>query len=183
MINSSLLSTYNNKHYKPGSRLRILIWYFFNRLFFKTAIPFPSSFKVNILKIFGAEIGEQVLIKPRVNIKYPWFLVIGNYAWIGEEVWIDNLGLVKIGANVCISQGAMLLTGNHNYKLSTFDLIVGEIVLEDGVWIGARSVVCPGVICRSHSILTVNSVATKELKSNKIYQGNPAIEIRNRVIQ
>ena len=101
---------------------------------------------------------------------------------IGEHVWIDNLVPVSLGANCCISQGAMLLTGNHNYKKSTFDLITGEIHLEDGVWIGAKAVVCPGVICRSHSLLTVGSVATSSLEAYCIYQGNPAQKIRDRRI-
>ena len=81
-----------------------------------------------------------MVIKPSVNIKYPWRLTIGSFVWIGEGVWIDNLENVVIGDNVCISQGAMLLCGNHNYKKTTFDLIVGSITLEDGVWVGAQSV-------------------------------------------
>jgi putative colanic acid biosynthesis acetyltransferase WcaF len=100
--------------------------------------------------------------------------------WIGENVWIDNLGKVTIGNNVCISQGALLLCGNHNYKKSTFDLIVGEIHLEEGVWVGAKSVVCPGVTLKSHAILTVGSVATTSLESYTINQGNPAVKIRER---
>jgi putative colanic acid biosynthesis acetyltransferase WcaF len=135
------------------------------------------------LKSFGAKIGKGVIIKPHVNIKYPWLLIIGDHTWIGENVWIDNLTEVTIGNNVCISQGAMLLTGNHNYKKSSFDLMTGNIVLEDGVWIGAQSVVCPGVSCHSHSILAVGSVATKGLEAYKIYQGNPAIEVRSRNIK
>jgi putative colanic acid biosynthesis acetyltransferase WcaF len=117
-----------------------------------------------------------------VNIKYPWKLVIGDYSWIGEDVWIDNLEQVIIGSNVCISQGAMLLTGNHNYKKSSFDLITREITLEDGVWIGAKSIVGPGVRCGSHSILAVGSFTSKDLDAYVIYQGNPAAKIRNRII-
>ena len=132
------------------------------------------------LKIFGAKVGAGVVIKPNVNIKYPWKLEIGNNVWIGEQVWIDNLGKVKIGDNVCLSQGAMLLCGNHNYKKVEFDLVVGDISLEEGVWIGAHSVVCPGVRCKSHSILSVNSVAVETLEPYTIYQGNPARELRNR---
>ena len=71
----------------------------------------------------------------------PWKLKVGNNVWIGEDVWIDNLELVDISDNVCISQGAMLLCGNHDFTSSTFDLIVKPIVLEDGVWIGAKSIV------------------------------------------
>lgn len=118
-----------------------------------------------------------------VNIKYPWYLTIGDNTWIGEQVWIDNLIEVTIGSNVCISQGAMLLTGNHDYSSVSFDLKVGSIVLEEGVWIGAKSVVCPGVTCASHAVLSVNSVATKNLLAYQIYQGNPAKLVRERNIQ
>ena len=140
------------------------------------------SIKVFVLRLFGAKIGENLTIKPKVNIKYPWFLEIKNNVWIGETAWIDNFVKVTIEDNVCISQGALLLTGNHDYKKSTFDLIPRDIYLEKGVWIGAKSVVCGGVRCMSHSVLAVNSVATKNLNSYKIYQGNPAIEVRERVI-
>ena len=100
--------------------------------------------------------------------------------WIGESVWIDNLAEVKIGNHACVSQGAMLLCGNHNYKKSSFDLIVKPIALEEGAWVGAQSVVCPGVILYSHSILTVGSVASSNLESYFIYSGNPAVKIRER---
>jgi putative colanic acid biosynthesis acetyltransferase WcaF len=139
-----------------------------------------SGFKVRLLKLFGASVGKKIIIKPYVNIKYPWKLKIGDHCWIGENVWIDNLSHIYIGNNVCISQGAMLLTGNHDYTKESFDLIVGEITLEDGVWIGAQAVVCPGVVCASHSILTVKSVATKNMDAYMIYQGNPASAVKQR---
>ena len=135
------------------------------------------------MRLFGAKIGKGVVIKPSVNIKYPWFLEIGDHAWIGEKVWIDNLVPVKIGPNVCISQGAMLLTGNHNYKKETFDLITGEIILEEGAWIGAKAVVTPGVTCKEHSVLAVSSVAVEDLEPYTVYQGNPAKPIRKRTIE
>jgi putative colanic acid biosynthesis acetyltransferase WcaF len=177
------LAHYNKNGYTPKvSVIRRLCWYLVNAIFFNNAFfPF-SSLKVLMLRIFGATIGNKVTIKPSVNIKYPWFLKAGNNVWIGEEVWIDNLQMVNIGNNVCISQSAMLLTGNHDYKKSTFDLMVGEIILEDGVWIGARSIVGPGIVCKSHSVLSVNSVASADLESYKIYRGNPAVVVRDRVI-
>ncbi len=182
-LNFLRLDTFNNDWYKPSrSKIVVLIWYFINILFFINPLfPF-SGIKIIILRLFGAKIGRGVLIKPAVNIKYPWLLSMGNYCWIGEKVWIDNLAPVTIEDHVCLSQGAMLLTGNHNYKLSTFDLIIGEIILEEGVWIGAKSVVCPGVKCESHSVLTVGSIATKNLEPYTIYQGNPAIKIKERFI-
>lgn len=175
-------SSFNNDWYKIEKNKGIIVlWYFVNILLFVNPLIFVSSFKVVLLRIFGAKIGRGVIIKPNVNIKYPWKLSIGDYTWIGERVWIDNLAPVNIGHHVCISQGAMLLTGNHNYKKTTFDLIVREITLEDGVWIGAKSTVCPGIKCQSHSILTVGSVATKDLEAYSIYQGNPAKKIKDRI--
>lgn len=172
---------FDNSWYKVGRSFPIrIVWYYINALFFINSGNPSSKTKVLLLKLFGAKIGKGVIIKPGVNVKYPWKLTIGDHSWIGENVWIDNLAEVNIGANVCLSQGAMLLTGNHNYKLESFDLIVQKIVLEDGVWIGAKSVVCPGVSCKSHAILTVNSVATTTLEPYKIYQGNPAVFVRER---
>ena len=176
------ISKYDNSWYKPGKKVVCIMWYFVSVLFFVShLIPF-SGLKIMLLKLFGAKVGSGVVIKPGVNIKYPWKLIIGDFSWIGEDVWIDNIEQVIIGSNVCISQGAMLLTGNHNYKSVSFDLVIGSITLEEGVWIGAQAVVCPGVSCGSHSILTVGSVAPKNLEPYSIYQGNPAIKIRNRII-
>lgn len=135
-----------------------------------------------LLRLFGARVGKSVVIKPHVRIKYPWKLSIGDYTWIGEDVWIDNLDEVCIGANCCVSQGAFLLCGNHNYTKSTFDLMIGAITLEDGSWIGAKSTVCPGVTVGSHAVLSVGSVATKTLEPYGIYSGNPAMKVKERVI-
>jgi putative colanic acid biosynthesis acetyltransferase WcaF len=144
-----------------------------------SAWPF-SGCKKFCLRLFGAKIGKGVVIKPHVHIKYPWRLKIGNDVWIGEYVWIDNLADVRIEDHVCVSQGALLLCGNHDYKKSTFDLITGDIELRQGCWIGAKSVVCPDVVVGSHAVLTVGSVASSSLDENGIYRGNPAVKIRER---
>ena len=177
------LKKYNNNDYYSGSIFLKMTWYLFGMFFFSTRIPFPSFFKVALLKVFGASVGSDVVIKPRVNIKYPWFLSIGSNVWIGENVWIDNLAYVVIGSNVVLSQGAYLLTGSHNYTEEEFTLMTREIVLEDGVWIAAKSIVCPGVACKSHSVLSVGSVATSDLDLYMIYQGNPAVAKRKRQVR
>ena len=178
------LSLYNNAWYNTGaSVIKRTLWYFANSAILNNSfIPF-SRIKIKVLRLFGAEIGKGVVIKPSVNIKYPWNLKVGNYVWIGENVWIDNLVEVSIGDNVCISQGAMLLCGNHNYKKTTFDLMVGKIIIEEGAWVGAQSVVCPHVTIHSHAVLAVGSVASHHLEGYAVYQGNPAIKVRERNIQ
>ncbi|MEJ7610047.1 MAG: WcaF family extracellular polysaccharide biosynthesis acetyltransferase [Ferruginibacter sp.] len=181
-MNKTALAGYNNSWYRPGNPLKRLIWYFINIMFFKSSLfPFYGM-KVFFLRLFGATVGKGVLIKPNVNIKYPWFLTIGDHVWIGEQVWIDNLGEVSIGNNSCISQGALLLSGNHNYTDIYFGLQVKPIILEEGVWIGAGSIVSGGSVCRSHTVLTAGSVSSGETEPYSIYRGNPAVKIKDRIL-
>ena len=175
------LAQFSNSWYSPKAGLfKRIAWYMVNAVFFINPIFAGSGWKRFFLRSFGAKVGKGVVIKPAVNIKYPWLLSIGDYSWIGEGVWIDNLAEVTIESNVCISQGALLLCGNHNYKKREFDLQIGKIVLQEGVWIGAKSTVCPGVVCASHAVLAVGSVATQNLDAYSIYQGNPAKKVRER---
>ena len=177
------LSLYDNSWYHIGAgNFKNILWYFCNILFVKCSLQPLSVIMVRLLRLFGAKIGKGVVIKPGVNIKYPWNLSIGDYSWIGENVWIDNLAKVKIGNNVCVSQGAMLLCGNHDYKRPTFDLMVKPIVIEDGAWVGAQSTVCPGVTMHLHSVLAVGSIASKDLMPYSIYRGNPAVKVAERVM-
>lgn len=176
------LDEFDNSWYQPGRSLPVrLLWHLVSVLFFLNPLILGSGIKCWWLRLFGARIGKHVVIKTAVNIKRPWYLEVGDHCWIGERVWIYNDAKVTLGQHVCVSQDALLLTGNHNYKQRRFDLIVGEITLDDGVWIGARAVVCPGVTCRSHSVLAVSSVANHDLESYGIYQGNPAAKVRQRV--
>jgi len=178
------LSNYNNGGFSPGKNAFVrACWYITNVLFFLNPLNPVSSVKVFLLRLFGAKVGKGVNIKPSVNIKYPWHLIIGDFVWIGENVWIDNLTKVEIGDNSCISQGALLLTGNHNYKKSGFDLIIGKILLEEGVWIGAKSVVAPGTKCLSHSVLSAGSFLSSDMEPYTIYAGNPAAKVRTRIIE
>jgi putative colanic acid biosynthesis acetyltransferase WcaF len=178
------LDTYNNSWFYPGAgTLKRTLWFLVNILFFINPINPSSGLKAFLLRIFGASVGKGVVIKPSVNIKYPWFLKIEDHVWIGEKVWIDNLVMVVIGEHSTLSQGALLLTGSHNYKKVTFDLMIGEIHIKNGVWIGARAVVCPGITCESHSVLTAGSVAVSDLEPYTIYQGNPAVAKRIRLME
>ena len=178
------LSSYNNSWSKKvASLFKRALCHLANSFILKSHIVPLSFIKVAILRLFGAKIGSNVNIKPGVNIKYPWKLKVGNNCWIGENVWIDNLDEVTLSDNVCISQGAFLLCGNHNFKSTSFDLMLGPITIESGAWIGAKSIVCPGVTVATHAILSVGSLANKDLESYAIYKGNPAVKCKERVIE
>ncbi len=104
------LARFSNVNYHPGNPVKRVVWYFCNLFFLKNRLnPFMGP-KRAVLRLFGTKLGKGVVLKPGINIKYPWFLEIGSHTWIGEDVWIDNLGQTKIGANVCLSHGALLLS-------------------------------------------------------------------------
>jgi putative colanic acid biosynthesis acetyltransferase WcaF len=177
------LANYSSGHFDRGAgKLKEALWLLVSLILFRLC-PFPfSAVKRSVLRMFGARIGKGVVIKPQVKITFPWKLNIGNHVWLGEECWILNLEKIVIGNNVCISQRAFLCTGNHNYSSPTFDLIVKPILIEEGVWLGAGCFVGPGVKAGTHAVLTAGSVAGKSLEPFTIYQGNPAVPMRDRVI-
>lgn len=175
------LSTYDNSWYQPGPLYKRVLWMVVSFLFFEHSLAIWNGIKRFWLRLFGAQLGVGVVIKPQVKIKYPWKLRVGNHCWIGEQVWIDNLDQVILEDHVCVSQGAMLQCGNHNYKSPGFDLMVAPITLKEGSWVGAKSCVAPGVTVGAHAILTMASVATRDLEAHKIYSGNPATYKKDRI--
>lgn len=168
---------------KGAGLLKATLWYFVNALIVKASWNPFMGIKIALLRAFGAKIGKDLVIKNNVVVKSPWKLRIGDNVWLGEGCWIDNIDNVYIGDNVCISQGALLLTGNHDYTISSMPYRNAPIKIEDGAWIGAKTTVCPGVTVHRNAILTVGSVATKDMEENGIYQGNPAVKIRERKIK
>jgi putative colanic acid biosynthesis acetyltransferase WcaF len=133
--------------------------------------------------LFGASIGRDVVIHSEVVVKYPWHLQVGNNCWIGERVWIDNLTSVTLGSDVCLSQGAYICTGNHDWCDSTFGLIVCPVEIQRGAWAGAKSVLLPGVTLAEGAVASAGSVVARTIPAWEIHGGNPASFLRAREIR
>jgi putative colanic acid biosynthesis acetyltransferase WcaF len=127
-------------------------WYLVNALVFQSALLglLPSAVKAALLRAFGARVGRGFVCKPRVAIKYPWFVEFGDHVWLGEGVWIDNHCRVAIGSNVCISQGCYLGTGNHDWNDPLFTFFCRPITIGDGVWVTAFQRLPPGADVPAH---------------------------------
>lgn len=177
------LDKYTTGDYKPGAPFwRQLLWYFIGHPILASYWLPMSWLKVGTLRLFGAKIGKKVRIKPGVKVKFPWRLQVGDYVWIGEDTWIDNLALVELQSHVCISQGVFFCTGNHDWSHPNFALKIASIHIEEGCWIAAKAMVGPGVRARKASVLCIGSVATEDLDEMTIYAGNPAQPIKSRKI-
>jgi putative colanic acid biosynthesis acetyltransferase WcaF len=178
------LSRFDNRWYDPGRGLLVrLLWMAFNAAFFLTWFPWPSRLKRTLLRLFGARIGAGVVIKPRVNVKYPWNLEVGDHAWIGEAAWLDSLAPIRIGAHACLSQGCTIETGNHDWSRATFDLIVKPVVVEEGAWAAVKSLLLPGSRLASHSVLGAGSVLAGDTEPYGVYVGVPARKVKDRTIR
>ena len=169
--------------YTPTAPLwKQVLWYFLGDPLVRSRWLFFSGFKVWVLRCFGAQIGQQVRIKPSVSVKFPWQLTIGDYVWIGENAWFDNLAPITLESHVCLSQDVYLCTGNHDWTHPDFKLITGPIHIEQGSWIAARSVIGPGVTVGQGAVLTLGSVTGRSLQPMTIYAGNPAQPIKSRTV-
>jgi putative colanic acid biosynthesis acetyltransferase WcaF len=178
------LSKFDNSWYNPGRSLIVqAAWFFIGLPLLRCSVIPSSALRVHLLRAFGASVGQGVAIKPGVRVKYPWLLSIGNHSWLGEDCWIDNLALVSIGNNVCVSQGAYLCTGNHDWSDPAFGLVVRPITLQDGAWVGAKAIICPGVNLEQNSIAAAGSVVTKTIPFGEIHAGQPAHLMRLRALR
>jgi putative colanic acid biosynthesis acetyltransferase WcaF len=173
----------NTQLVRGRSRWVEALWLVFAQPLLASRWMVSSKFAVFLLRLFGAKVGINFCFKPGVRVKFPWYLSIGDYCWIGEDVWIDNLAPVTVASHVCISQGAYLCTGNHDWSAPNMRLFSKPIRLETGSWIGARSVVGPGVTVGEGAVLSIGSVATRDLEPFGIYAGNPATFIRKRTLR
>ena len=178
------LSSYDNSWYSTGrSKLVRALWLFVGSPLIRfELLPF-SSVRRFILRCFGASVERNVVLRSGIRVKYPWYLSIGEHTWIGEDVWIDNLVEVRIGANACISQGAHLCTGNHDWSDPLFGLWVQPIVIENGSWVGTHALLCPGVKMGRCAVAAAGSVVTKPIPAFEIHAGNPARFVKRRVFR
>jgi len=163
---------------RGATRTREVLWYIVKMIFYLTAFPWPYCLKRNILRAFGAKVGNGVIIKPQVNIHLPWKLSIGQHSWIGEQAWILNFEQVEIGQHVCISQRVLLCTGNHDYRALDFAYRNQPITIGDGAWIGATCFIGPGVLIGDEAVATAGSIITQSLPANIIQSATGAQKVR-----
>ena len=178
------LRKYDNAWYHPGaSFLKRALWMLLGQPCFASAWLPGSGLRVKLLRAFGARVGMGVVIKPAVKVKYPWHLELGEDCWIGEECWLDNLTTIRIGRNACVSQGAYLCTGNHDWSDPLFGLRIEPIQLGEGAWAGAKCILTPGTTLGSYAVAAAGSVVKGFVPDFEIHAGNPAQFVKTRHIR
>jgi len=128
----------------------------------------PLGLRLAVLRLFGATLGSGVLIRHNVRIHWPWKLTVGDNSWIGEDVWILNLEPVRIGADVCISQGVMLCTGSHDRESPTFEFDNAPISVGDGSWVAARATILRGAVIGADCIVGATALVVSDVADGSI---------------
>ena len=152
-----------------------MLWQVFFKPIISSSIP-GTIWRKYILILFGAKLGKSIRLSPGIKIKMPWRLIVGDYSWIGEDVWIDNLSMVKISNNVCVSQGVYFCTGNHDFKKINFDLTCKSIFIDSESWIGSKVIIGPGNKIGRGSVIKMGSIITKDIPPQSIVAENKTIK-------
>ena len=177
------LKQFDNTWYQPERpRLVILSWFLVGAPLVQGRLLTSSRIRSTIMRMFGAKVGKGVVARHGIRVKYPWHLSIGDDCWIGEDCWFDSLAPISIGNDVCVSQGAYLCTGNHDWSDPAFGLIVKGITLRDGAWVGAKCLIGTGVELGEGAVAGAGSVVTRNIPSFEIHSGNPASFLRHRQV-
>lgn len=138
------LSGFSGDGYTKGRNLAWQItWYTLSHLVFQKWW-LPARLRPGILRLFGADIGRDVLIRARVRIHWPWKLSVGANCWIGAGANLLNLEPIEIEPNVCISQEVFLCTGSHDRRSPTLEFANEPISIAHGSWVCARAFIRPG---------------------------------------
>jgi acetyltransferase-like isoleucine patch superfamily enzyme len=149
-------------------------------------IPVSRFFKIKYLlfRWAGIKLVKNVRIYSNVKVYGNGEIEIGEDTFIGHEVTLISSapGKIKIGKKIDLGPRVFIGTGSH--KLNPMgDRIAGEgvsndIVLEDGVWIGANAILLPGVRIGEMSMIGAGSVVVNDIPSFTIAAGNPAKPIK-----
>ncbi|WP_211214398.1 acetyltransferase [Actinomycetospora chiangmaiensis] len=149
---------------------QVFLWWVVQRLVVTNSLQPSSRLRARALRAFGAEIGRDVIIRPRVRVRFPWNLHVGDRCWIGEGVWISNRDLVTLGHDAVLSQETFVTTGSHDRH--HMGVVTAPVVIEDGAWVTTRCIVLRGVRVGRSCIVTPNTVVDRDVPAGAVY-GTP----------
>lgn len=166
--------------YTTREKIMRVLWMYFGQPLFRMTFHNWYEMRSTILRLFGAQVGQSVRIRPSVIVEQPWNLSIGDNSSIGDRAVIYCLGKVTLGSNVSISQHAHVCAGTHDFTKPDLPLLRPPIVIQDHVWIAADAFVGPNITVGEGALLGARGCAFKDLEPWSIYGGNPAKRLRDR---
>jgi maltose O-acetyltransferase len=167
-------------------KIAAICYYLFASRLPNTNVPLGSIFstiRFFFLQRFIKSAGKNVTLESNVFFGNGRDIEIGDQCQINEDAWIRN---VKMGNFVMIAPRVMILNYGHITTDTTRPMMFQGVreypqtIIEDDVWIGAASIVLPGVHIGRGAIIAAGSVVTKNVQAFSVVGGNPARLIKMR---
>lgn len=137
--------------------------------------PHPChGWRRGVLRLFGARIGHQARVAASAHVFMPWNLELGEFAAIGPDVFVYNLGKVRIGARATVSYRSHICAGTHDFTDPTMPLLKPPVTIEDDAWIGTEVFIGPGVTIGAWAMVAARAVVVKNVEPNTLVGGHPA---------
>jgi putative colanic acid biosynthesis acetyltransferase WcaF len=179
-MNKVDLSKYENTLGFKHKILRVLfevIWALFVR-------PLPrsmgNSWKIFILRSFGAKIHKTAKVYSSVRVYAPWNLQMEEYSCLAPEVDCYNVDVIRIGSNVTISQKVYLCAASHDITKVSMPLITKPISIKAQAWVGADAYIGMGVTIEEGAVVGAKACVYKDVPAWTIVGGNPAKYLKKR---
>ncbi|HIK08362.1 MAG TPA: colanic acid biosynthesis acetyltransferase WcaF [Trichormus sp. M33_DOE_039] len=151
----------------------ILLWWLVQAIAFPLTLHSFNGLRCWLLRLFGARVGQGVIIRPTARFTYPWKVAIGDYTWIGDDVVVYSLDEIHIGQHCVISQKSYLCTGSHDIQDPTFGLKIASIIIGNGVWVATDCFVAPGVEIGANAVIGARSSVFATMPSGQVCWGSP----------
>ena len=161
----------------------VILWWFVQAIAFPLSLHNFNNFRCFLLRLFGAQIGTGVVIRPTARFTYPWKVKVGDYSWIGDDVVFYSIDQISIGSHCVVSQKTYLCTGSHNVQDQAFALIQAPIKIGNGTWVATDCFIAPGVSIGSNSVVGARSTVMKSIPAQRVAWGSPCIPRYQREIK
>jgi len=178
----------NDKIFYSEQSFKIhLILFIWEITWFLFARPIPrkmlNSWKIFLLRIFGAKINKHAIVYSSAKIYKPWNLEMDAYACLGPDVDCYSVDKIYIGAYATVSQKSFLCPGSHDISKSSRPALYGPIIIKDHAWIAADVFIGRGVTIGQGAVIGARSSVFKDVEPWTVVGGNPAKFIKKRIMQ
>lgn len=149
---------------------------------FNATRPSEFSKRIELMKKMFAQIGEGCYIEPPFHANWAGkHVYMGNYVYANFNLTLVDDGNIYIGDRVLFGPNVTIATANHPILPELREKALQynkEVHIGNNVWVGAGTVIVPGVTIGENTVIGAGSIVTKDIPANVVAVGNPCQVLR-----